>query len=76
MQMFSLWYGSYTSQRKLLPGSCAELNNIVRISVTKFASFPPPQKKKKLGETSMRTRVNTQLPDPTDNSKRLEQQLH
>lgn len=71
MQMFSLWYGSYTSQRKLLPGSCAELNNIVRVSVTTTVCFLPPPEKKILGETSMRTRVNTQLPDPTDSSNRL-----
>lgn len=42
--MFSLWYGSYTSQKKLLPGSCAELNNIVRVSVTTTVCFLPPKK--------------------------------
>lgn len=68
MQTFPL-YRSYTPQRKLLPESCAELRNLIRISVTiKVCCLPL----KKIPETA----VNTQLPVHTDHSDRLVQQLH
>lgn len=47
MQTFPL-YRRYTPQRKLLPESCAELRNLVRISVTIKVCCLPPQKYQKL----------------------------